>query len=235
MKTVGKIIEHVSSQLNDQGFKLEYVRWKRETQLEYMNEALKEIGAHRPDAFTRTESLALVAGTKQSVGAFKTLKNLHDINGIPVHESDANLLAAFMPYDYCAPKVQYRNGSPTYSIKSFAVSGTDSKVFYVSPPVPQGLTPTVTATLIGEAPELTLADWDTELAMEDKFYNNLLDFMQARAYELDNESANSRANSQMFLTRFYQAMGVKYKVDAAVKSGYYKGEVGTGDPRAAIR
>jgi hypothetical protein len=200
-----------------------------------MNAGLKEIGAHRPDAFTRNELLALTAGVKQSVGAFKSLKDIHDSNGTPIHQGDAKLLAAFMPYDYCTPRVQYKNGAPVYNIKSFAVSSTDSKVFYVSPPVPQGLSPVVTATLIGEAPELTLADWDTVLPMEDKYYNNLLDFMQAKAYELDNESANSRANSAMFMTRFYQAMGVKYKVDSAIKSGYYKGEVGTGDPRAVLR
>ncbi|MES2704849.1 MAG: DUF6682 family protein [Bacteroidota bacterium] len=235
MNTVGKIIEHVSGQLNDQGFKLEYTRWNRETQLEYMNQALKEIGTYRPDAFTRTEPITLVAGTKQTVGDFKTLKGIHDSNGLPIHEGDASLLKAFMAYDYCTPKVQYKNGTPVYNVKSFGVSAADSKVFYVSPPVPNGVTPTITATLIGEPPELTLVDWDTELAMEGKYYNNLIDFMQARAYELDSESPNSRANSQMYFTRFYQAMGVKYRIDAAVKSGYYKGEVGTGDPRAVIR
>ncbi len=235
MNLVGKIIEHVSSQLNDQGFKLEYVRWNRETQLEYMNQGLKEIGAHRPDAFTRSENITLVAGIKQTVGDFLTLKDLHDSAGTPVHEGDASLLKAFSTYDYCTPKVQYKNGAPVYKIKSFAVSGTDLKTFYVSPAVPYGMSPVVTATLIGTAPELTLADWDTALAMEDKYYNNLLDFMQARAYELDSESPNSRANSQMYFQRFYTAMGVKYKVDAAIKSGFFKGEVGTGDPRAVLR
>lgn len=234
MNTVGRIIEHVSGQLNDQGFKLEYTRWTRITQLEYMNQALKEIGAYRPDAFTRTEQITLVAGTKQTIADLKTLKDLHASDGTPVHEGDASLLKAFMPYDYCAPKVQYKNGTPVYNLKSFAISSTDPKTFYVSPPVPNGLTPMVVATLIGEAPELTLADWDKPLAMQAKYYNNLIDFMQARAYELDSESANSRTNSQMYFSRFYQAMGVKYKVDSALKSGFYKGEVGTGNPRSTL-
>lgn len=234
MNTVGKIIEHVSKQLNDQGFKLEYVRWTRETQLEYMNQALKEIGAYRPDAFTTTQQITLRPGTKQELTAYKSLKDIHDSDGNPIHQADASILKAFIPYDYCTPKVQFKNGSPVYKIKSFAPSAMDSKVFYVSPPVPFGLTPTVTATLIGEAPELTLADWDTPLTMQDKYYNNLIDFMQARAYELDSESPNSRANSQMFFVRFYQAMGVKYKVDSAIQSGFYKGQVGAGDPRAKV-
>jgi hypothetical protein len=234
MNTVGDIIKHVSGQLNDQGFKLEYVRWTRETQLEYMNQALKEIGAYRPDAFTTTQQIALVPGVKQSISAFKALKDIHDDKGIPIHQGDAALLKAFMPYDYCIPKVQFKNGSPIYKLKSFAVSAMDSKVFYVSPPVPNGMSPVITATLIGTAPELTLQDWDKVLDMDDKYYNNLLDFMQARAYELDSESANSRANSQMYFSRFYQAMGVKYKIDAAVKSGFYKGQVGSGDPRARV-
>lgn len=234
MNTIGKIIEHVSGQLNDQGFKLEYIRWTREKQLEYMNQGLKEIAAYRPDAFTATQNITLVPGVKQSISAFKALQDLHDDKGIPIHHGDASLLKAFMPYDYCVPKVQFKNGAPVYRVKSFAVSPTDSKVFYVSPPVPRGVNPVITATLIGDAPELTLQDWDKPLEMDDKYYNNLLDFMQARAYELDSESPNSRANSQMYFSRFYQAMGIKYKVDSAVKSGYYKGEVGSGDPRARL-
>lgn len=234
MNTVGEIITHVSSQLNDQGFKLEFVRWTREIQLEYMNQALKEIGAYRPDAFTATAEIELVPGVKQSVEKFKTLKDIHDSSGTPLHATDANILKAFAVHDYCPPKVQFKNGAPVYNIKSFAVSDTDIKTFYVSPPVPAGLSPKVQATLIGEAPELTLADWNIPLAMQDKYYNNLLDFMQARAYELDSESPNSRANSQMYFQRFYSAMGIKYKIDSALKSGFWKGQVGTGDPRARL-
>lgn len=235
MNTVGKIIEHVSGQLNDQGFKLEYTRWTRPKQLEYMNEALKEIGAYRPDAFSAIRSLTLVTGTKQSVGEYVTLKNISNADGSPTHESDANLLKAFAAYDYCTVKPQFdRSGSPVYFVKSFAVDNLDPKTFYVSPPVPSGISPVITATVIGKPPELTLADWNKPLEMEDKYYNNLIDFMMARAYELDSESANSQGNSQRFMTRFYQAMGVKYKVDSAVKSGFYKGEVGTGDPRARM-
>lgn len=234
MNTVGQIITHVSGQLNDQGFKLEFVRWTRELQLEYVNQALKEIGAYRPDAFTVTAEITLVAGIKQSVAAYKTLKDLHDGNGLPIQSGDAAILKSFVGYDYCTPRVQFKNGAPVYNVKSFAVSGSDIKTFYVSPAVPAGLSPKVIATLIGEAPELTLADWDTKLEMQDKYYNNLLDFMQARAYELDSESPNSRANSQMYFQRFYSAMGVKYKVDSAVKSGFWKGQVGTGDPRARL-
>lgn len=234
MNTVGEIVKHVSEQLNDQQLKLEYTRWNRETLLEYMNQALKEIGTYRPDAFVVDQIITLVAGTTQNIGAFKSLKAIH-VNGIPMHATDASLLSAFLPYDYCPPKVTYKNGTPTYDLKSFAISPHDERTFYVSPPVPAGLVPTVKATLFGEVPELTLAEWDTELAMSDKYYNNLIDFMLARAYELDSESPNSRANSQMYMSRFYTAMGVKYKVDSAFKSGFYQGQIGTGDPRAVIR
>lgn len=234
MNTVGQIIEHVSGQLNDQQFKLEYTRWSREKALEYMNQALKEIGTYRPDAFVVSETITLATGTTQTIGPFKSLKEIH-VDGIPMHPADAALLSAFLPYDTCPPKVQYKNGTPVYNLKSFAVSPHDERTFYVSPPVPAGMAPQVQATLYGEVPEYTLADWDTELGMSDKYYNNLIDFMLARAYELDSESPNSRANSQMYMSRFYTAMGVKYKVDSAFKSGFYQGQIGTGDPRAILK
>lgn len=234
METVKHIIEVVSRQLNDQQFNLEYTRWNRTTQIEYLNQALKEIGAYRPDAFTVSKSITLVPGILQSVGNYNTLKDIH-VKGVPVHEADAEMIKAFAAYSSCSTEVEFVNGTPVYNLKSFAVSSTNPKEFYVSPPVPIGMAPVVTATLIGAPPVLSLQDWDKALEMDSKYYNNVIDFMMGRAYELDSESAQSRANSNTYFSKFYATMGVKYKIDSAVRAGNYKGEVGTGDPRAVIR
>lgn len=67
--------------------------------------------------------------------------------------------------------------------------------------------------------------------MESKFDGDLVDYMMAKAFELDQESAQSRTNSQTLFKKFYDVMGVKYKMESKYRSGNYLGAVGP-DPRA---
>jgi hypothetical protein len=234
MNTVGGICKHVSEQLNDQTLNREYGRWTRPMLLEYLNQSRKEIAAYRPEAFSTKATIPLVPGTKQKATGYVDVKNVTQGN-IPVPQADAEILKAFAGYDYCPPKLQFKNGNPVYNVRSFAVDKQDNSVFYVSPPVPAGIAVSVEVYAVGQVDDLTLADWDKNVLIASKYYNNLLDFMFARAFELDTESAVSASKSNSMFQRFYQAMGVKYKIDAALRSGFYKGETGTGDLRAVIR
>lgn len=236
MATVKHLVTHVSRQLNDQRKNKQFTRWTRLDLLEYLNQALKEIATYRPEAFARTIDLPLVAGRTQQVPEGTTLRGFgSDSKGNTAHSTDDALLKAFGAYIACPPKVEMENGSVVYAVKSFAVDSIDPKVFYVSPPVPIGITVVVKAQIDGKAPEYTVADWGVAVEIQDKFYNNLIDFMKARAYQLDSESLVSTQESQRLYQLFYQVMGVKYKIDSARNSGYYNGEIGTGDPRSVIR
>lgn len=235
MDTIGKIITDISYQLNDQQNKLEFTRWSRSIFVTYMNQAFAEIGAYRPEAFPKTVEVTLVPGSKQSISGYISITGVESLTGRPANNTDATLFKAFAAYTCCDPPLVLVNGTPVYNVKSYAIDMADEKTFYVDPPVPSGVVAKVKISVIAQPPHVTLADWNKLPEIDGKYYNNLIDFMQARAYELDSESPNSRANSQMFFSRFYQAMGVKYKIDSAFKSGYYQGQTGTGDPRAAIR
>lgn len=233
MITVGKVVENVSSQLNDQQSQREYARWTRTMLLDYLNLALSAVGSYRKDAFTGTVTIPLVAGSRQTNAGFSEIVEVvANTDGKPAHKADAAMLKAFSAYNYCPPKLQFKDGKPVYAVKSAGVDPTDPKTFYVSPPVPVGLSVSVTAKVVKSAPQYTLSDWDKPLDMDNRYLNQIYDFMQARAHELDTESVFAQQNARKFYSQFYQSLGITYKMDSAFGSGFYKGQVGTGDPRA---
>lgn len=235
MQNVGFIVTHVSGQLSDQTKGREFTRWNRNVAIEYMNEGLKEIGAYRPEAFAVTKQILLQSGRVQSVGDGSEIQSIEsNTDGSPVNKGNAEIMKAFGAYALCVPKINTVNGIIKYAVRSFAVDEADPKTFYVEPPVPFGATGiTVIATINSKPPEYTLADWNKPCIVADKFYNNLIDYMMARAYQRDTESQVSQGQASRLFSLFYQAMGVKYKMESARNSGYYRGEVGTGDPRSA--
>lgn len=234
MNTVGNIITHVSGQLSDQQRGREFARWSRQTLMDYYNQARAEIFAYRPEAFARTVTAPLVPGATQTApaGAASVVRVAANSDGSPVSVANSGLLVAFAPYAACPPALPYANGTPRYRVLSAAVDDKDPKSYYVSPAVPVGIDATVKLDIIGEATPLTLANWNDAIDIDTKFLNNLIDFMRARAYQLNTESAVSQTEAQRLYQLFYQVMGVKYKIDASFKSGYYGGNVGDGDPRA---
>lgn len=233
MQTVGKIIKHVSGQLNDQQLDREYNRWTRSMLLDALNLALTAIATYRKDAFTGNVTISLVAGSRQaSVGYSEIVEIVGNSDGRPAHKADAGILKAFSAYNYCPPKIQFKNGKPVYAVKSAGVDPTDPKTFYVSPPVPVGLPVSVIAKVVKNTPVYTLANWDDEIDIDPRYENQIVDFMQARAHELDIESPTAHASSGKFYRQFYQSLGITYKMDSAFGSGFFKGQVGTGDPRA---
>lgn len=201
--------------------------------MDYLNQGLDEIATYRPDAFYRTIDQELSPGAKQEVSSNGTVDSV-EVNGIPLTQSDMTTYKAFSSYAVCAPRVRVRGGKAEFRVRAVAVDPDRKGIFYVSPPVPAGLSLRAKINIVGEAPKYSLADWGKPLDMQNKYLNDLIDFILARAYQRDAESAISSTKSQRLFSIFYQRMGAKYKIDSAYNSGYFKGEMGTGDPRAVI-
>lgn len=239
MKTLGEIVQHCSFQQNDQRPNREYSRWSRTIWVEYLNQALKEIMAYRPEAFTQWVEFPLVPGRVQTVPDGATIKGLEvklpDGAAKPLPEADGGLSVAFNAYNCCVPAPVIVNSKIVYNMRGWAQDPSDPNKFYVSPPVPPGATVTVSANVDGALTEYTLENWDQQVYLLDKYYNNLIDYMIGRSYQLDSESAVGQRDAHKRFYSFYQAMGVKYKMDSARGSGYYEGQVGQGDSRSIVR
>lgn len=236
MQTVGEFVTHVSTQMHDQRHGRAFIRWGRGLLLEYLNLGLTEIGTYRPEAFAADETLTLVPGATQSIDPSKTLVAISaNTDGTPVLSGDVDMATAYNAYAVCVPEPRIINGVAHYLVRSYSIDKKNSHKFYVDPPVPKGMTVQVTATVSGNIPQYTLADWNKAVEMESKFDANLVQYMLASAHSLDRESAQARQTSGDYYNRFYASMGVKYKQESRYKSGFYLGEIGTGDPQAGNR
>lgn len=232
MNTVGEFVTHVSTQMNDQRPNRAFTRWGRGLLLDYLNLGLTEIGTYRPEAFAQDEVVTLVAGATQAADFSKTLIGLSsNMDGTPILEGDIDMATAFNAYAVCPIEPRIIDGTARYLVRSYAFDKHNSHKFYVDPPVPPGLTVQVNATVTGDVPQYKLADWNKKVVMESKFAGSLVDYMLAKAFELDQESAQSRTNSQGLFKKFYDIMGVKYRQESKFRSGNYLGTVGA-DPRA---
>jgi hypothetical protein len=201
--------------------------------LSYVNIGLAEIAGYKPDAFTTTTFIILATGAYQSIDDHVRLISA-DANedGTSIHESDLDLLRGFSAYaDSVFPIEFTRQGKPIYQVKSYAIDPKNPVTFYVSPPVPAGITPKIRVTVQDVAPEYTDSMLDYEIPLESKYFPNLWDYVMARAYEVDRESKESQNNSKTHMALFLQAMGVKIRRESQFRTGFTNGQIGEGDSR----
>lgn len=237
MKTVEEYVLDASRQLNDQQAGREYIRWTRALLVSYLNDALTEISAHKPEAFAKRVNLTLRAGATQNISGHPGARLVSlDGNkmGGAIYEADYDLSQTFMPFVCCDGDIELdKHGNPLYRVVSFSINPKDTKTFTVSPPVPAGLSPVVAATINGTPPKYDAAqDFGAVVEIEPKYNASILDYMVGRAFEIDTESPASRGNADRHLGRFYAMLGVKFRYESAYRAGNHNGAVGDGDPRS---
>lgn len=233
---VGDVVKFVSAQLNDQGT-IPYTRWTQQNLIDYLNRGLIQIGTFRPDAYTSSQTLTLVAGAQQTLPAnYSFLKSL-DYNadssncpGSPITEANLELLRAFFKKP-CGPT----GGAADYRVTSYSYDQRNPHIFYVSPPVPDdaaGLQ--VTGTVISPAPQYAVSDItaNTAIAIDQKYENALEAWMLYEAYNIDTESTSSRQTKLDNYGAFWKTLGIEYKQESAYRAGWFLGQRGQGDPSA---
>ena len=226
VQTPASIILSASTSLNDQEPGFVYLRWPQLELLGYLNEGLIEVGNYRPDAFTSAVNLTLVAGSQQSIAGVGTQLKSIDSNGpsslcpaAPITQVDLQLMRTFYKKP-CLP-----TGGPTeYRVLTYAYDAKNPLVFYVSPPVPAGNTAQVVATIVRIADQYDNSTLNSNLAIDQKYYNALKFWVLARAYEVDTESNTSQAESEKYYKKFYNLLGVQYKQASDFNGGRYLGQ-----------
>ena len=233
---VGDTVKYNSAQLNDQGA-TPYVRWPQQTLLNYLNNALIQIGTFRPDAYTTSIALVLVAGAQQALPVGYSLLKSLDYNasssncpGAPITEANLDILRAFFKKP-CGPT----GGAADYRVTTYSYDAKNPHVYYVSPPVPDdaaGLQ--VTGTVVSSAPQYVFSDIaaNTPIAIDPKYQNAINAWMLYEAYAIDTESTSSRQTKLDNFGAFWKTLGIEYKQESAYRSGHFLGQRGQGDPKA---
>lgn len=164
----------------------EHIRWTVPELLRWINDGAREAILRRPAARSVTQSLALVAGTHQTipdtgVQLLDVIRNMGMDGATPgraVRRIDRQLLDDQMP-DWHATKKAAK-------IKHFTFEERAPKDFYVYPPAVAGAQ---VEALFSELPA-TITQESEALDMGAEYLNVLVSYMVYRAFSKDSEFAN---------------------------------------------
>jgi len=193
------------------------IRWPADEWVRWLNDGQREVAIYRPDAFTAYSSIALVAGTRQSLPA--TAVKLIDI---PNNTGGTKAAVRMIPrrlLDEQNPDWHSLAGVAT--IKHFMYDPRDPRAFYVYPPASEGAAVNaiyaVYPTDIAEpAAGATFDDVVGNVNVVDIFTNALLDYMLYRAYLKDSDYAGNAARSQAHYAAFANTLGIEIKATMTV-------------------
>jgi hypothetical protein len=232
MRTVQQVIYAASVQLADQRPRQEYTRWTQAMLVQYLNDAMAEISSIRPEAFALRQWVTLVPGYIQTVpdGTMAFVKIEQNPDGTMAYEGDTELLKAMGTTPPKLVRLKYdADGNVVFNVRSYSIDSTDPKTYYISPPVPLGVTVQVQASFVNNPWVYSVQNLSETVDVAPGIFNLAQDYMLGRAYEIDSESAESKSNSVKHFQQFYQFFGLNYKQTSAFQSSNYGGNTAAGN------
>lgn len=198
----GDVLSRAGFILNDE----EFVRWTKVELFAWLNDTAAEIVLRRPAARAITSSVALVAGTYQSLpdGALLLIDIIRNVKadsspGRPVRRIDRQLLDDQLP--------TWHEMRQADTVKHFTYDEATPTHFYVYPPAKAG---TMVDIVRSEAPP-AVADDDSMVALDIAYLSPLVAGVLYRAYAKDSEYANAGMSISWFQA-FSEALGVQNTV-----------------------
>jgi hypothetical protein len=215
------VLERVRIVLGDE----ENVRWTLPELRLWFNDALREIVALKPTAFSTSIVLALAEGTRQAIPAeyphvLKITRNLKSTQETPrlgaqsVRTVDMEMLDA--------SNIYWHDMSQTPAAKVVRNAAFDSKeksIFWVYPPndgtgvvevvvskVPAGIP-------IPESSVDDIDSYDVNISGSDIYTNSIVDYVAYRAFSKDAEYAGSGQKAAAYFQQFANSIGVMLSND----------------------
>jgi hypothetical protein len=179
-------------------------RWQDYEHLLALNEGQRVIASVKPDACSTVTTHTLVAGTRQTlpsngVALIRAIRNV-DGAGAPgraVYATTLDLLTSSTPGWHAA--------TPTGTVYCAAVDPAVPRVFYVSPPVTEGVKVDLHYAIV----PATVRQQEDVISIDDLYAGALVDFMCFRAYCKDQDLAGASPKAQMHLQLFNLAVGAR--------------------------
>lgn len=190
------------------------VRWPQTELLGWLNDGQREVCILRPDACTKIASIALVAGTKQTLPA----------DGIMVIEVLRNMGAAGTTAGNAIRKVPrqvldgqvpgWHAATATASVQHYTTEIRAPKNFYVYPPS----TGSTQVEVLYAAAPTDAALVSSVIGIDDIYSNCLIDYVLYRAYSKDTEYAGNAERAMLCRKAFENTLGLKAQADAGNQS-----------------
>lgn len=252
---VKDILDRAAAILNDREEGYEHIQWPVGDLVTYVNEALCELSAHRPDAFVKQVELTLLPGSRQELpDQYSKLVSLDanipangelggPVTGRKISESSSEFAEVFSSGPSCfssgpscgEPPAPHDGENPSAEVLSYQRAKGLPNVFYVAPEVPRGKVVKVAATVQEAPPVHDALHLKRALGVPCKFDSAVLDWVLMRCWEKDIESSFAVAAAERHRGHFYQALGVKYRMESQFNSEYFKGRTPDGDPNKQMQ
>lgn len=209
---VKDVLYRVSVQLHD--ISPQFTRWTQRELVSALNDGQKAIAKYMPSSCARVDAVKLKPGTRQSIdtiqasdiipgdgsSAVKVLGNY--LQGV-IRNMGANGTTAGSAIRIADREVLDVNTPNWHSATGTAVSiytfdPRQPKVFYVSPGVPSNTNVWVEVSYLADPVEISVSgnyamdgDDTTTISVDDKFVDDLVNYILARAYMKDAEFAGN--------------------------------------------
>ncbi len=225
---VRDLFHRLSSQLND--LSPQFTRWKQREFVDAANDGQRAIAKYIPSSSARVDSVRLAAGSKQSIerilsaniipgdgsspadvaGTFlqTAIRNM-GVNGLTpgrvIRVIDREVLDATSPDWHVAVSGTYEG------VRGIVFDPRFPKVYYAWPAVPAGTTWWIEQSILADpvliphAAEATYV-WDgsntATISIDDKYVDDLVNYIMARAFMKDAEWAANPAMAQSYTSLF---------------------------------
>lgn len=226
---VRDVLYRCSTQLHD--LAPQFTRWTERELVAWLNDGQRAIAKYMPYACSRVDALRLVTGTKQSIETITFDRVINGDGSAPAAVRGASLLnirrnlgadgltpglamriVAGEVLDSVYPGWHMRTGTPT----QYVFDPQTPKVFYVSPGVAFSSTIWVEAAYLASPNELVSADLfgmdgssTTPISIDDKYVDDLVNYILARAYMKDAEFAADGGLAQAHSAQFIASINAQ--------------------------
>ena len=193
-------------------------RWPLNELLGWLVDGEREVVLHKPEAYTKNQTMQLSPGTRQEVPPggmvfIRLVRNMGANGSTPgraVTAIDMGTLDTQTPY--------WHTEVPHGEIEHYMADERDPQRFYVTPPQPS---PAEHAEIVfSSAPPdvapMTQTEWESSTAtisLPDIYMNPLLDYVLYRAYSKNSDSSDPN-RAMAYYQSFLNALGIKGQSDA---------------------
>lgn len=202
--TPNNLFERASDILQDAG----NVRWTVAELLRHLNDGRRELAIYRPDIYSEIASVALVAGTKQSIPSDGN-KFMDAIRNLTSSDAPGNAVRIVEREIIDSQQPDWHTSTASSVVQHFMFDERSPKIFYVYPPALG--TGHKLEIVYGKSPvDITTSDLSSTsvLQKEDIYVGALLDFMLFKAYGKDSEYAGNLQRANAHYQLFAYAIGI---------------------------
>ena len=194
-------------------------RWLPAELLNWINDGQLEIAALVPNANPTTATVALVAGSKQTLSVTPAALFINGfVRNMGVGGTTPGSQIRQVTRKYMESFVAgWLTAATSTTVTHVAYDPEDSNLdFYVYPPQPASGMSSIEIVYSSLPTTIASLTAGVSITIKDMYANALLDYVLYRAFAKDSEYGNQDNKSQMHYKMFSQAIGVKFSFDTAV-------------------